>query len=63
MGDHRNDEDLHRWLSETFDHGECLSRELRLTEEEVAWVKSNCAAVLTDMGNGWYYMEFQEAYG
>jgi hypothetical protein len=58
-----NEQSLNDRLSEAFCHGERLSRELRLTKEEAAWVRSNCAAVLTDMGNGWYHMEFQEAYG
>mgnify|MGYP004507964295 CR=1 FL=1 len=49
-------------LSEVFHGGERLERELRLTAEEAAWVAEHCPASLTDLGEGWYHMEFQEVY-
>jgi len=53
--------DEHR-LSEAFSHGERLSRQLRLTEEEARWLTQHTPAALTPLGEGWYNVEFQEAY-
>lgn len=57
-----NEGELTIRLSEAFQGGERLIRELRLTGEEAAWTAEHCPARLTALGDGWYRIEFQEAF-
>ena len=52
-------------LTAAFRGGDLRRRELRLTEEEAAYVAAHCAAVLTPLGEGadkrWYEITFRGA--
>lgn len=57
-----NEHELDCRISAAFGHGESLSRELRLTQQEALWAAAHYPARLTDLGEGWYHMEFLGAY-
>lgn len=56
------EQELEDRISRAFDYGEVLCRELRLTTEEACWVSAHYPARLTELGAGWYHMEFLGAY-
>ena len=58
----RTEAELERRISQVFDHGEILSRQLRLTAQEADWAAEHYPVLLTPLGEGWYDMEFQGAY-
>ncbi len=51
--------EIERALSEAFSGGEVLCRELRLTDEELDYVRTACAATITDLGERWYQLQFK----
>lgn len=51
--------DLDRVFSEAFSGGEVLCRELRLTDEEIGYVRAHYAAEVTDLGDHWYQLQFK----
>ena len=55
-------ESLDRLLSRCFTGGELLRRELRLTEEQAAYVAGHYPAQVVSMGEHWYEITFQEAF-
>ena len=57
-----NEQELDERISAAFDHGRSLCRELRLTQQEARWAAAHYSARLTELGEGWYHMEFLGAY-
>ena len=57
--------EIEHTLSEAFRGGELRRRELRLTQEEAAYIRAHWAARLAPMGESggktWYEITFQEA--
>ena len=52
---------LDRLLSESFEGGQRLCRELRLNDEEAGYIERVYAALLRPMGEQWYEITFQGA--
>ena len=57
----REPDRLERMLSECFEGGQRLSRELRLSEAEACYIAQHYAALLRPMGEQWYEITFQGA--
>lgn len=52
---------LERRIAESFEGGQRLCRELRLSPEEARYVQLAYAALLRPMGEQWYEITFQGA--
>ena len=57
----REPDRLDRMLSECFEGGQRLSRELRLSEAEAGYIAQHYTALLRPMGEQWYEITFQGA--
>ena len=55
-------EPLERRLSECFEGGARLRRELRLSQAEAGYIARNYAALLRPLGEQWYEIIFQGAF-
>lgn len=55
-------ETMDRLISRCFAGGELLRRELRLTEDQAAYVAGHYRAQVIPMGEHWYEITFQEAF-
>lgn len=55
-------ETMDRLISRCFAGGELLRRELRLTEDQAAYVAGHYPAQVIPMGEHWYEITFQEAF-
>jgi hypothetical protein len=51
--------EIDRVLSEAFSGGDVLCRELRLTDEEIDYVRTAYTATVTDLGERWYQLQFK----
>ena len=53
---------LDRLLSQCFDGGERLQRELRLTPGQAEALAADYPADVRPLGGGWYHITFREAF-
>lgn len=51
--------EIDRVFSDAFSGGEILCRELRLTDEEIGYVRAHYAAEVIDLGGNWYQLQFK----